>query len=121
MVPERGLGGMDSSFAGLGAAPRVAPERSLHRLSMRCDADRRLGVSFSGAKKSDRSSCLPTQSLYGKAAAVADALDRVAGTIKKKVYRSSGRRVRGEDDKIPRIKTVAQDQPLDVLRSMDIR
>ena len=41
--------------------------------------------------------------------------------IKKAVYRSSGRRVRGEDDKIPAIKTVAPDLPLDVLRKMDIR
>jgi hypothetical protein len=41
--------------------------------------------------------------------------------IKKAVYRSSGRRVRGEDDKIPPIKTVASDLPLNVLRSMDIR
>jgi hypothetical protein len=39
--------------------------------------------------------------------------------IKKAVSRSSGRRrVRGEDDKIPPIKTVATDLPLDVLRSM---
>ncbi len=52
---------------------------------------------------------------------MADALDRVAGMIKKAVYRSSGRRVRGEDDKIPRIKTAAADLPLDVLRNMDIR
>ena len=41
--------------------------------------------------------------------------------IKKTVYRSSGRRVRGEDDKIPSIKTAAPDLPLDVLRNMDIR
>jgi hypothetical protein len=41
--------------------------------------------------------------------------------IKKAVYRSSGRRVRGEDDKIPPIKTVVPDLPLDVLWSMDIR
>jgi hypothetical protein len=41
--------------------------------------------------------------------------------IKKAVYRSSGRRVRGEDDKIPPIKTVAPDLPLAVLRRMDIR
>ena len=41
--------------------------------------------------------------------------------IKKAVYRSSGRRVRGEDDKIPPIKTAAPDLPLDVLRNMDIR
>jgi hypothetical protein len=41
--------------------------------------------------------------------------------IKKTVHRSSGRRVRGEDDKIPAIKTVAPDLPLDVLRKMDIR
>jgi hypothetical protein len=48
-------------------------------------------------------------------------LDRVAGMIKKVVYRSSGRRVRGEDGKIPAIKTAAPDLPLDVLRNMDIR
>jgi hypothetical protein len=36
--------------------------------------------------------------------------------IKKAVYRSSGRRVRGEDDMIPAIKTAAPDPPLDVLR-----
>jgi hypothetical protein len=48
-------------------------------------------------------------------------LNRVAGKIKKAVYRSSGRRVRGEDDKIPAIKSVAPDVPLDVLRNMDIR
>ena len=41
--------------------------------------------------------------------------------IKKAVYRSLERRVRGEDDKIPPIKTVASDLPLNVLRSMDIR
>ena len=41
--------------------------------------------------------------------------------IKKAVYRSSGRRVRGEDDKIPPIKTASPDLPLDVLRNMDIR
>ena len=56
------------------------------------------------------------------AAAAADALDRVAGKIKKAVHRSSERRVcRGEDDKIPAIKTAAADLPLDVLRNMDIR
>ena len=48
-------------------------------------------------------------------------MDRVAGMIKKAAYRSSGRRVRGEDDKIPAIKTAAPDLPLDVLRNMDIR
>ena len=52
---------------------------------------------------------------------MADALGRVAGMIKKAVNRSSGRRVRGEDDKIPGIKTVAPDLPLDVLRNMGIR
>jgi hypothetical protein len=41
--------------------------------------------------------------------------------IKKTVYRSSGRRVRGEDDKIPPVKTVSPDLPLDALRSMGIR
>ena len=48
-------------------------------------------------------------------------MDRVAGMIKKAVYRSSGRQVRGEDGKIPASKTAAPDLPLDVLRSMDIR
>ena len=57
----------------------------------------------------------------GAARAAADALDRVAGMIKKAVYRSSGRRVRGDDDKIPAIKTAASDLPLDVLRNMDKR
>ena len=42
---------------------------------------------------------------------------RVAGMIKKTVYRSSERRVRGEDDKIPPINTVAPDLPLDALQS----
>ena len=60
----------------------------------------------------------------GAARAAADALDRVAGMIKKAVYRSSGRRVRsedrGEDDKIPAIKTVAPDRPLDVFWNMDV-
>jgi hypothetical protein len=41
--------------------------------------------------------------------------------IKKAAYRSSGRRVRGEDDKITAIKTAAPDLPLDVLRNMNIR
>ena len=36
--------------------------------------------------------------------------------IKKAVYRSSGRRVRGEGDKIPAIRTAAADLPLDMLR-----
>ena len=57
----------------------------------------------------------------GAARAAADALDRVAGMIKKAVYRSSGRRVRGDDDKIPAIKTAGADLPLDVLRNMDKR
>ena len=57
----------------------------------------------------------------GAARAAADALGRVAGMIKKAVYRSSGRRVRGDDDKIPDIKTAASDLPLDVLRNMDKR
>ena len=90
----------------------------LHRLSMSNDVDRG-GVSFSEAKPPDSSSCprrnryvvrLPLQST---AAAAADALDRAAGMIKKTVCRSSGRRVRGEDDKIPAVKTVAPDLPLD--------
>ena len=48
--------------------------------------------------------------------AAAAALGRVAGMIKKAVYRSAWRRVRGEDDMIPAIKTAARDLPLDVLR-----
>jgi hypothetical protein len=60
-----------------------------------------------------------TAATAAAAAAAADALDRVAGMIKKAVYRSSGRRVRGEDDKIRPINTVAPDRPLEVLRTMD--
>jgi hypothetical protein len=41
--------------------------------------------------------------------------------IKKAVYRSLERRVRGEDDKIPPVKKVAPDLLLDALRNMDIR
>ena len=121
-LPARCLatGGMDSSFASRRCS-RVAPERSLHRLSMRYDVIVASGSRFPGAKTPERSSCLPTQSLYGTAAAATDVLDRVAGMIKKAVYRSSGRRVRGEDELIPPIKTVAPDLPLDVLRNMDIR
>ena len=63
-LPDRCLatGGMDSSFAGLGAAPRVAPERSLHRLSMRYDVDRRHGVSFSGSETA-RQELLPPDAI----------------------------------------------------------
>jgi hypothetical protein len=101
---------------------RVAPERSLHRLSMLNDADRRRGVSFFRSEPS-RQEFLPADALakWGAAAAAAHALYRVASMIKKTVYRSSGRRVRGEDDKIPPIKTVAPDRPLDALRKTDIR
>jgi hypothetical protein len=95
---------------------------------MRYDADRRRGcIVFSGSKNARQQLVPPTQSLCGTAATVstaaaaADSLDRVAGMIKKAVYRSSGRRVRGEDDKITAMKTVAPDLPLDVLRNMDIR
>ena len=80
--------------------------RSLHVLSMRYDADRRRGSRFPEAKTPDRSSRL-RRNLYGVRLplqplqpAAADALDRVAGMIKKTVYRSSMRLVRGEDDKI---------------------
>jgi hypothetical protein len=82
------------------------------------------GVSFSGGENARPQLSSPAQSLWGTAAiaaAAANALDRVAGMIKKVVYRSSGRRVRGEDGKIPAIKTAAPDLPLDVLRNMDIR
>jgi len=85
------------------------------------------GVSFSGSEtaRQDLSSRLNryggTAATAATAAAAADASDRVAGMIKKAVYRSSGRRVHGEDDKILAIKTVAPDLPLDVLRNMDIR
>ena len=40
--------------------PRVVLERSLHRLSMRYDADRRRGSRFPEANPPDRSSCPPT-------------------------------------------------------------
>ena len=59
------------------------------------------------AKKPDRSA-RPRRTRYGgtaatvaTAAAAAGALGRVAGMIKKAVYRSSGRRVHGDDEKIP--------------------
>jgi hypothetical protein len=85
------------------------------------------GGAFSGSETPRQKLSSLTQSLWGTAAtaataaAAADALDRATGVIKKAVYRSSGRRVRGEDDKIPAIKTAAPDLPLDVLRNMDIR
>ena len=41
--------------------------------------------------------------------------------IKKAVVRSSGRRVRGEGDRIPAIGTVAPDLPLEKLRNTNIR
>jgi hypothetical protein len=110
-------GGMDSRFPGLAVAS--CPEHAL-----RCRSS--LRVSFSGSEIARQKLSSPTQSLWGTAAAAtaaaaADALDRVAGMIKKAAYRSSGRRVRGEDDKIPAIKTVAPDLLLDVLHNMDIR
>jgi len=83
------------------------------------------GVSFSGSENARQELSFLTESLWGTvataaaaaaAAAAAEALDRVAGMIKKTVYRSSGRRVRGEDDKIPAIKTVAPDLLLNVLQ-----
>ena len=98
-------------------------EWSLHRLSMRYDADRRRGRLFSGIEPAKQELPSPMPSPWGTvtpaatAAAAADALDRVAGMIKKAVYRSSGRRVRGEVDKIPPITAVAPDLPLDVLRT----
>ena len=107
---------MNSSFAGLGAAQGGA--RAVFMASACATMLIATGLVF---RKRKRRSCLPMQSLYGTAAAAADALDRVAGMIKKAVYRSLGRRVRGEDDKIPPIKTVAPDLPLAVLRRMDIR
>ena len=106
-------------FAGLGAARGW-------RLSGRFNASAcatmlivAAGVSFSGSESARQELSSPTRSQWGTAAiataaAAVDALDGLAGMIKKAVYRSSGRRVRGEDDKIPAIKTVAPDQPLDV-------
>ncbi len=94
---------------------------------MRYDADRRRGRLVFRKRTCLTGALVPTQSLCGTAAtaaaaaAAADASDRVAGMIKKTAYRSSGRRVRGEDDKIPPIKTAAPDLPLAVLRRMGIR
>ena len=83
------------------------------------------GVSVPGSENARQELSSPTQSLLRVAAATAaaavDALNRVAGMVKKAAYRSSGRRVRGEDVKIPAIKTVAPDLPLDLLRNIDIR
>jgi hypothetical protein len=93
---------------------------------MRYDADRRRGGLVSQKRKRQtgalvRDAIEATAATASTAAAATDVLDRVAGMIKKAVYRSSGRRVRGEDDKIPPIKTVSPDLPLDALRSIDIR
>ena len=120
--------GMDSSFAGLGAA------RGWHwsgRFTTSACATMLIvaaGVLFSGSENTRTAALVPDANrcglrlpLQAAAAAAADALDRATGMIKKAVYRSSGRRVRGEDDKIHPIKTVAPDQPRDVLRNMDIR
>jgi hypothetical protein len=67
------------------------------------------GVSFSGIEPATQELSSPRPSPWGTvapaaaAAAAADSFDRVAGMIKKVVYRSSGRRVRGEDDNTPAI------------------
>ena len=86
---------------------------------MRYDADRRRWrlvfrkrTLRRGALVRDES-LLRTTASAATAAAAADALDKVAGMIKKAVDRSSGRRVRGEGDRIPAIGTVAPDLPLE--------
>jgi hypothetical protein len=105
----------------------VALEWSLHRLSMRYDADpRRGGLVFRKRKRQTGALVLDAIAIgygchFSRCSRCVGRLNRVAGKIKKAVYRSSGRRVRGEDDKIPAIKSVAPDVPLDVLRNMDIR
>ena len=93
--------GMDSSFAGLGAARGWHLSGRFHRLSMRYDADRRRGGLVFRKRKRQTGALIPDANCYGlrlplqaAAAAAADALDRVAGMIKKAVYRSSGRRIR---------------------------
>jgi hypothetical protein len=107
--------------------PRMALELSLRLRSMRYDADRRRGGLVFRKRTLRRGALVPDESLLrttasaAAAATAADALDRAAGMIKKAAYRSSGRRVRGEDDKITAIKTAAPDLPLDVLRNMNIR
>jgi hypothetical protein len=112
-------GGMDSSLAGLGAARGW--RRSGRFIASACATMLIVaaGSRFPEANPLDGNS--DAIAIWGTAAAAPGALDRVAGMIKKTVYRSSGRRVRGEDDKIPAIKTAAPDLPLDVLRNMDIR
>jgi hypothetical protein len=53
-------------------------------------ARREVSESLSGSENGARQELLPpTQASYGTAAAAVDALDRVAGMIKKAVYRSS--------------------------------
>ena len=86
------------------------------------------GSRFPEVKTPDRIFRPRRESLWGTAttaaaaAAAAEALGRVAGMIKKAAYRSSGRRVRGEHDKIPSIKKeLAPDLPLDALRNTDVR
>ncbi len=104
----------------------MALERSHHHLSMRYDADRRRWRLVFRKRTLRRGALVPDESLLrttasaAAAAAAADALDRVAGMIKKAVDRSSGRRVRGEGDKIPAIGTVAPDLPLEKLRNTNI-
>ena len=110
---------MDGSFARLGAAP--GRRWSGRFIAPACAAKLIVaagGYRFPEAKTPGRGS-RPRLDRYGAAtattaAAAGNALDRLAGMIKKAVYRLSGRRVRGEDDKIRAIKTVASDLPLDV-------
>ena len=94
---------------------------------MRYDADRRRWRLVFRKRTLRRGALVPDESLLrttasaATAAAAADALDKVAGMIKKAVDRSSGRRVRGEGDRIPAIGTVAPDLPLEKLRNTNIR
>ena len=119
-------GCVDSRFAGLSAARGCC--WSGRFIALACATlIVAAGVSFSGIEPATQELSSPMPSPWGTvspaaaAAAAADALDRVAGMIKKAVYRSSGRRVRGEDDNTPAIRTVAPDLPLDLHRNMDLR
>ena len=118
---------MDSSSAGLGVAREW--RWSGRFIASACSAMLIVaaGSRFPEAKAPDRSSCSlrnrhivrqplrPLQPLRRTPWTDSQARSRMA------VYRSSGGRVRGEDDKIPPIKTIAPDLPLEVLRNMDIR
>jgi hypothetical protein len=122
-------GSMDSSFARLGAARGL--RRSGRFIASVCASMLIVaaGVSFAESEPARQELSSPTPSLWVRQLLRSlrrpRQLDRVAGMIKKAVYRTSGglggSAARTTRSKIPAIKTVACDLPLDVLLSMGIR